>query len=223
MKKLIYLIISLINSGIMAVYLAFNTNNKIPLHFGIDGTADRYGSKWELLAISFIPFVMALIYIIVTAVAKRFANENKNAKYSGRIFTAIFIFMIVFVWLAAGMCLNPALQSQNIFISLIIILVGFVFTFVSNLMPKLKQNKTMGLKIKATLSSEYVWNKTHRLEGLLGVTAGIIMMILGLISFLSGLNGFVMLAISLGIIIIATVIIPWIYADILYKKEKLNK
>lgn len=57
-----------------------------------------------------------------------------------------------------------------------------MFIGLSNYMPKLKQNYTIGIKVPWTLNSEENWNMTHRMAGKLYVVAGVISIIIALLN-----------------------------------------
>ncbi len=224
MKKFIFIIISIINFGIMAIYLYFSKYDTIPMHFNIYGNADRYGSKWELLAITGIPVLIALIYTIAKAIRKYIGIEDENKKYSAKIFSALFVFIIVLSWFLTGMCMNyPKGIDKNALISVMTALWGGLMIFICNFMPKIKQNSAMGMRVTATLKSEKVWRKTHRLQGLIGVITGFITIIAGIISFMLGSFGMQIFFILVLITLITDCLIPYIYANVLYSKERKLK
>ena len=97
---------------------------------------------------------------------------------------------------------------------------GALMLFISNMLPKVKQNKTLGIRIPATLSSETVWKKTHKLVGYLGVISGSVMVILAIVGMIFSLNGMAVLFGGLGLFLVVACIIPCIYAQVLYSKEK---
>lgn len=98
--------------------------------------------------------------------------------------------------------------------------VGALMLFISNILPKIKQNSSLGIKTPATLSSEKVWKKTHKLGGYLGVISGAVMVILAIVGMIFRLNGMAVLFGGLVLILVVACIIPCIYASILYSKEK---
>ena len=55
-------------------------------------------------------------------------------------------------------------------------LLGVMFIFIGNYLPKVKQNRTLGIKISWTLNNEENWNKTHRFGGKVWVVGGLIML-----------------------------------------------
>ena len=100
------------------------------------------------------------------------------------------------------------------------VLTASLMLFISNMLPKIKQNSSLGIKTHATLSSETVWKKTHKLGGYLGVISGAVMVILAIVGMIFKLNGMAVLFGGLGLFIVVACIIPCIYASVLYSKEK---
>ena len=49
MKKFAFLILSLINAALTAVYVALSPLEIVPMHYNIDGVADSYSSKWFVM------------------------------------------------------------------------------------------------------------------------------------------------------------------------------
>lgn len=90
---------------------------------------------------------------------------------------------------------------------------GIMFLLIGNYLPKIPQNRTMGIKSKWALEDEENWNATHRLGGKVWVACGFGCMICGLFPF----SGF-----SVGIFIVLVVsaaAIPMIYSWRFYRKR----
>ena len=105
-----------------------------------------------------------------------------------------------------GNALGYKVNVENImpvFVGVIILVLGFI-------LPKCKQNYTVGIKLPWTLHNEENWDKTHKLAGKLWIIGGIVMTIAGLLDF----------TILFMIIIFAIVIIPTIYSYLLYRNKR---
>lgn len=134
------------------------------------------------------------------------------------LYTVFFILLWTFT-LAA----TKGIENIGAFVpSLILILMGALMIFIGNMYGKIKQNSTFGIKIRATLKSERVWKKTHRLGGYLAVVSGIIWIICGIVSFFMSTPSLWLLLPCLIVMIILMVIVPMVYAEVLYHKEKQN-
>ena len=122
--------------------------DRIPAHYGLNGEADRYGSKAEIfvLPVSVIPFGAFLLFMAKLA-GKNESNGNTNnvkiAVASGITALAVFnVLTVVSLYtsfkkvenLYAGADINRLLFS----------LIGVVFIMIGNLMPKLKRNGIVG-------------------------------------------------------------------------------
>ena len=82
-----------------------------------------------------------------------------------------------------------------------------------NYLPKIKQNRTLGIKIPWTLNNEENWNKTHRFAGKLWVIGGLVVL------FSAFLPLGAMICVSV-VGILCSVITPVIYSYSIYKKHK---
>lgn len=103
--------------------------------------------------------------------------------------------------------------SQNMEMVFLYLGFGLMFLLIGNYLPKVRQNRTLGIKIKWTLEDEENWNATQRLGGKVWVACGFACMLCALIPF----SGF-----SIGIFIAAiavSVIIPTVYSWQIYRKR----
>ena len=95
--------------------------------------------------------------------------------------------------------------------------------YISNFLPKLEQNSTLGIKTNATLKSEIVWKKTHKLGGYLGVLGGIVTFACGIGGIFAKDITFILMIIGVAFFLITGCIIPIIYAEVLYSREKKTR
>lgn len=220
MKKFVFLILSLVNAALTAVYVALSPLEIVPSHYNINGVADGYSSKWLVMLMPCIIIVLGIIYLIYGFVAEHYENMLKNQKYVGKIVLGIFLFFLIDFWYLTVTCISGATKMGNAFEYILAAASGALMLFISNILPKVKQNSSLGIRIPATLSSETVWKKTHKLGGYLGVISGAVMVILAIVGMIFKLNGWAVLLGGLGLFIVVACIIPCIYASVLYSKEK---
>ena len=91
--------------------------------------------------------------------------------------------------------------------------IGLMFILIGNYLPKVRQNSTMGIKVKWALEDEENWNATHRFGGKVWVVCGFICMLCALLPF-SG--------IGIGIFVAAVIGaagIPTVYSWMYYRKR----
>lgn len=220
MKKFIYLIVSLLNAGITALCLYLSPYAILPIHYGINGYADRYSSKWEIMIFSAIPVVFGIIYLVYSIIAEK--KGNKNRKVTDKVFLISFVYILSVIWYVMILSLQCKAQMSNSYFAVLAVIMGGMFLAFSNFMPKARQNTMLGIRTKSTLSSPTVWNKTHRLAGILGVIGSITFIICGIIGTVFEKTVVPVFFIGIGIYLILGVIIPCIYASIIAKKEKNN-
>lgn len=89
---------------------------------------------------------------------------------------------------------------------------GLLFLAVGNYMPKIRQNRTMGVRVKWTLASEANWNATHRFAGKVWVAAGLLCMFSALLPLE------MMLVVFIASIVLAAVV-PCVYSYRYYKQH----
>ena len=112
------------------------------------------------------------------------------------------------VYLAAlGIDANPTMFAP--------LILGFSFMFIGNYMPKIKQNKTLGIKLKWTLNNEENWNATHRFAGKVWFFGGFLIIPCALLP--ESVVFFTSLPLVLGL-----AFAPMIYSYIYHKKQKGN-
>ncbi len=175
--------------------------DKLPTHFGIDGTADGWGSKG--FAVFGIPLMMLAFQIIIyacTLLDKQNRGHNEKVlNLVGLIFPGMSMVFAVLIY-SRGMGLELNLSS------LLFPLLGLFLILVGNWLPKIKQNATLGIKIKWTLYNEENWNKTHRFGGWCWVIGGILFCAMG---FVPGKSLVWLLPLELIVLAVVPMIYSW--------------
>jgi len=149
---------------------------EVPVHFGIDGTPDRYGPKWQAFLI--VPPIILGLGLLM-AVLPSIDPRGKNLKRSSTPYMIGWIGGLAVATIAQGMiawtivhCADAdsvALIGRGIAGS-----VGVLFLLLGNALPKARPNFFLGIRTPWTLTSDHAWEKTHRLGGRLFVLVGIL-------------------------------------------------
>lgn len=200
----------LLTAVVLSIWSYPSLPAKVVTHWGFDGTANGWGTK-EFHTI-FFPALLALMYGMLSLMPK---FDPRGARYQD--FAGVYIIMrnsvllVLFVTFVAATFSNLG-YDVNIG-GTVAGAIGLLMIVLGNYFGKLKRNFFIGIRTPWTLSSENVWNKTHRLGGRLFMLWG-----LGLI-LAPWLNPTAAFAILFGGLII---VISWvtIYSYLLYKKEK---
>lgn len=158
---------------ILALIFYNQLPDQIPKQWGFEGQIS-YGDKSTIWMIAFMPLFLTFLFHVLPKIDPRRKNYTKfSTQYKNFI-----LFMNVFLNIMVGIILSESMNPGIIQINKVVpVLVGILFMFLGNMMPKFKSNFFMGIKTPWTLSSTEVWNKTHRLGGLLFFVSGIIMVI----------------------------------------------
>lgn len=181
---------------------------QMPIHWNASGEVDDYTSK--IFALFGLPMILLVFHMALVWVT------DKDPKYMNipKIMYVIIYFLIPIIsTICVGFSINTALPNGldiNISSTLPLVL-GIIFLFVGNYLPKCKQSYTVGIKTPWALHDEENWNKTHRLAGFLWIIGGILIIICSLF-FSTMVNPFFA-------IILAMTVIPYIYSYLIYKKK----
>jgi uncharacterized membrane protein len=175
MKKSSILIIILITFlFLISIYVYPKMPQEMVTHWGISGESNGSMSRfWGLFLLPFMTIVIALLLIIVPKIDPL----KKNIQGFGEYYQGFILLFILFML---------AIQSQIILwnlgfkISMNIILpvlFGVLFFCIGILLEHSKRNWFIGIRTPWTLSSDKVWDKTHKLGGKLFKLSGIISVI----------------------------------------------
>ncbi len=138
-------------------------------HWGADGSGDGSGTKaFAVFGLPVILLVLHIVCLLFTALDRRQKEQNKKA-------LNIVFCVVPFISLFTGATVYAtALGKTFDFLALIPCLLGIMFVLIGNYLPKIKQNRTLGIRLPWTLGNEENWNKTHRLAGKVWVITGLL-------------------------------------------------
>ncbi len=205
----------------------------IPVHYGIDGNADRIGSKYEVFIFVVITVIIAVTGILLrrkfgkeaqTAAGEKEASHAAgNAKICGIVCTAVSAVMLsmecVMICVGYSGIQHISGTEGELYCSAAVILIGILFAALGNIMPKMKMNGLMGLRTSWSMKNEEVWARCQRMGGTVTFFGGVAVILSGII-----LRGYPSLAAMMIIfLVIFTVMIKGshqIYTD--WEKENKN-
>ncbi len=156
---------------IVGIYFYPQIPEKMACHWNAQGQVDGYMSKfWELFLMSFVLIIPALFFIVIPRIDPLKTNIEKFRKYYDGFIILFFIFMLsiyfhIILW-NIGIKISPNIIYP--------IGIGLLFFYSGILCENAKRNWFIGIRTPWTLSSERVWDKTHRIGGkLLKITGAI--------------------------------------------------
>jgi uncharacterized membrane protein len=142
----------------------------VPVHWGISGQPDRYGSPWELiLTFALTNLFIGGLMLVLPVIGPMKANFQRFGETYGRICVTLLAGMsvIAIALLMKGMGRNIPV------ISCITVTLGVMLAVVGNWLGKVRRNFWVGIRTPWTLANERVWERTHRVGAKLMVLFGL--------------------------------------------------
>jgi uncharacterized membrane protein len=174
-KSIPYLIVAL---AIIASLIQFSQLPAVmPTHWGNHGEVN--GTSSRLWGAFVIPIVMLGIVLLMKFLPRIDPRRANYPKFAGT-FEAIFISILLLLLIMHVALLASASGYPVRFERWVPVVIGLFFIVLGNLLPRARPNWFVGIRTPWTLSSDRVWEKTHRLAGYVFVAAGIIVTIIGL-------------------------------------------
>jgi len=196
-------------SFLVSIYFYPQLPDKIASHWGINGHVNGYLPK--AIGVFLLPvtiLIISIFFILIPKIGPLKANIGQFIKYYNNfviiLLTFLFLIQIQILFWNIGTKISPGI--------VIPIGVGFLFFYTGILLEHAKRNWFIGIRTPWTLSSNVVWDRTHKLGGKLFKLSG-------LISFLGIIfQGYVILFIVVPILLFSGYLILYSYME--YKKPK---
>ena len=221
-KTIIIAVLSVLPMIYTAVAVFFFLPDTVAAHFGIDGTPDRYGSKYEAFLFPAIILGIALFYFFYRKFQQRSSIEDndRTARNLDILDTVILIVMVLFnalcVFLLTIMKHPVTMKNkENMIFVIISTIIGVLFILLGNILPKTKPNSFVGVRLSWCMDSDEHWHITNRNCGIAMVLSGICTVIAGLIVR----NGTYIIYMILSLIVFLTVATIYSYVIIKGKKK----
>jgi uncharacterized membrane protein len=194
-------------------YFYYRFPERIASHWNFQGHIDGYSSKTG--GAFGIPLLLAGMYLMFLILPFIDPKKDRYAEFATVYLT--FRTMMMAVLLVLYVCMGLFNLGYPVQVGIVSpILIGMMMVILGNFLGKVKPNWWMGIRTPWTLSSDTVWNKTHRVGGYAFIIFGILIMIspwlgpsLGMAAFIAGI-----LIVSVG---------TMMYSFFLYQREESDK
>lgn len=208
-SEIIPLLIIIISFA-LGIYFYQHFPEQVVTHWDFEGKPDGYSGKF--FGALGLPFILLGLYFLLLFLP---VIDPKRERYVAfqkiyHMFKIVFLSVLFAVFLASGLY-NLGYKIPMNFIASIS--VGFLIVFLGNFMGKIKSNWFIGIRTPWTLSSENVWNKTHRLGGWLFVILGFLLILSPFLNDTWGIGISVLGALTITVVV-------FVYSYLLYRKEK---
>lgn len=199
-----------IASWLLGWYFYNHFPAQVVTHWNFYGNPDSWGKGTTNALV--IPSIITGMYLLFLALPFLDPKKERYQEFAKvyTIFKNLLMLVMLIVFLASGLYnLGFNIQIQYVVPSTI----GLLMIVIGNYMGKIKPNWFMGIRTPWTLSSETVWQKTHRMGGYAFILFGFLIIISPLLPAALGLMAFI-----LGILIV--VIGTFGYSYWVYREEK---
>ncbi len=174
---------------------------EVPTHWGLSGAPDQYGPAWVnalvLPAIGLLLYLSLLALPLIDPLRRNYALFTDTLRF---VRWLLVLFAIGLHVVVVRVSLDHAIEvdfAVRLGVALLIVALG-------NRMGTMRRNFFIGIRVPWTLSSEEVWNRTHRMAGRLWVVGGI------------GLVAAAFLPAKLGMTVFTTLIVILVAVPVLY-------
>lgn len=209
--KRIALIIILI-SFLIGFGLYSQMPEKMASHWNTQGEVDDYMSKfWGLFLMPLVSIAIFLLFLFIPKIDPLKKNIEKFKKYFEIFILLIILFLFYIYLLTLGWNLGYTFNMTRLIVPAFVILFFYIGIMVENA----KRNWFVGIRTPWTLSSDEVWDKTHKIAGKLFKIAAVI----SLLAMVDSQYSIWFLIVP----IFAVVIYSIAYSYFEYKKVKLRR
>ncbi len=180
-------------------------------HWDADGNVNGYSSR--TVGVFLIPALTVGIYLLFKAIP-HIAVYKKNIESFKEYYFYLILGVVIFLSAVQGASLAANLGYQFNMTYIIMPLMGIFLFGIGTILEKTKRNFFIGIRTPWTLSSDTVWDKTHRLGGkvfkIIGVLALVSMIVPGSLLFF-------IIAVFIGIMYLV------VYSYVEFQKEEKDK
>ncbi|MDD5086198.1 MAG: SdpI family protein [Candidatus Nanoarchaeia archaeon] len=208
-KSEIVALVIILASFLVSFYFYPQMPENVASHWNIEGQVDGYMNRfWGTFMMPLVILGLFLLFAFIPKIDPLKKNIEDFRKEFDLFIIVFLIFMFsihvqVILW-NIGVKINPGITIP--------IGIGILFIFIGSLLEKAKRNWFIGIRTPWTLSSDNVWDKTHKLGAK-------VFRILGVLFIFTAFFPQQMFF-TLMVFIFAGVFYLFIYSYIEYKKEK---
>lgn len=154
-----------------AVWLYPAMPAQVPVHWNLHGQVDGYWSRWR--AVAFPPALIALLAVLAWALPSMSPRRFEIGPFAWvwhltmLAVQALVLVVVLATWLRDA---GHAVPVPTV----ALLATGVLLMVIGNYMGKLRRNFFIGIRTPWTLTSDAVWERTHRLGGRLFVLAGLV-------------------------------------------------
>ena len=199
----------------------------VPMHYGLDGTVDRYGSKYENFIFSIVILVFSLFWTVLIGVFQRKVRTSEDGKTKARALSNIKVLETSSIASTAVLTvlqciiLLPSVVGAKLSVASLLpvsqVALGLLMVILGNIMPRTRLNSVSGLRTPWSMKNDALWARSNRFGGATMVVAGI------LIALSAALIPQPASMITVLAILIMDGLVSAVYSFLIYKRSKEDK
>lgn len=189
-----------------------NAPDRLPVHFDLNGDADRMGGKLEgLFGVPSVALGLYVLLRLLPLLDPARANYRIFAVAYGTIRLAVLVMLAVvdvtILLPVVGVEVEQAVVTRLAF--------GGLFVVLGAVMGKIRPNWFVGIRTPWTLSSKESWVKTHRVGGWIFLLVGVVFVVSSQLPAAPGL------ALAFGTLIVG---VAWtvVYSYLVWQKDPVR-
>lgn len=175
-------------------------------HWDFSGNANGWSSR--AATVFGLPLFILALHLVCFYAESRETKKNRNPVLR----TVLLWFCPAVSLLGGAVTLGTGLGYEMHISTVVPVFMGLLFLILGNYLPKIRQNRTMGIKLPWTLASEENWTRTHRVAGFTWVAAGLLMVVSAFWQLHGSMVTVVLLALAVGI--------PVLYSYLYYRRHE---
>ncbi|HET6596050.1 MAG TPA: DUF1648 domain-containing protein [Anaerolineales bacterium] len=210
-RSTMIVVLAMIAIAILAGLLLWNQlPDQIASHWNIQDQVDGYMPKfWGVFMLPLIALGIFVLFLLIPSIDPLKANIAQFRQ----AFNLFIILIVGFLLYLYGLTLAWSLGYDNFKMSNALLpAVGLLFIFIGFMMRQAKRNFFIGIRTPWTLSSDTVWNETHRI-------GAVLFMISGALAFIGGFFGGMIAFWLMFVPLIGSTLFLLVYSYILYQRE----
>ncbi|MCW1296789.1 MAG: SdpI family protein [Candidatus Parvarchaeota archaeon] len=193
----------------ISAYLYPNIPENMASHWNIKGEVDAYAPKLQIL---FLFPLISIILLIIFIIIPRIDPLKKNISKFRRYYDWFLLILILFLFYVHTLVILWNVGFRFNIIQFLTPAFAFLFYYLGILTENTKRNWFIGIRTPWTMSSDRIWNKTHK-------TSGKLFKLIGIISFL-GILFYEYALIFIFIPIFLVAIYATVYSYLEFKKTE---
>ena len=206
----IVVLLMLLGATIAGLLLWNQLPDQMASHWNVNDQVDGYTSRfWGVFLLPLITLAMLVLFLVVPSIDPLKANI---AQFRA-VFNLFIVLIVAFMIYIHAITLARKLGYADFKMSgAMLPAIGLLFIFIGFMLRQAKRNFFIGIRTPWTLSSDAVWNETHRI-------GSVLFMISGVLAFLGGFFGGTTAFWFMFVPIIGSTIFLLVYSYMLYRRE----